>query len=223
MNILSIIAGVIIGINILLLYLLWSNIKKGKGKIGENELLVFRDNVSNLITDFNHVSNTNINIMEDKTEVLRKVLALADEKIIRLNNIMVDMDITLQKRGSNLAPTINGLRENRTSDESNTSDTDKDTSRKPQDTRYKSQATSRKQQEEVIHKPLEKSTGISPLFSPEQKKTVPKPLQQKVSMEEKKERIYDLISAGFEIEDIARAVNISQTEVNLVLGLKDRT
>jgi hypothetical protein len=49
-----------------------------------------------------------------------------------------------------------------------------------------------------------------------------KPLPKKATLNEKKERIKELVNAGFSIEEIAKAVNMSKGEVQLVLELKNK-
>lgn len=59
-------------------------------KIGTADL---KGSINALLTDFNRVSNTNINILEEKIKDLHEVCGLADEKIQRLNGIMADLEI----------------------------------------------------------------------------------------------------------------------------------
>ncbi|MDI6703100.1 MAG: hypothetical protein QME40_00210 [bacterium] len=63
----------------------------------EKVKIEFRDNVTKLITDFNRVSNTNINILEDKIEDLNRTIELADQRIIKLNLLINDLQIMANK------------------------------------------------------------------------------------------------------------------------------
>lgn len=67
-----------------------------------------KGSINALITDFNRVSNININILEEKIKDLHEVVALADEKIKRLNGLMADLEILttrVEKSNKNLSAT----------------------------------------------------------------------------------------------------------------------
>ncbi|MEW6607645.1 MAG: hypothetical protein AB1414_09365 [bacterium] len=148
-------------------YIIWIHgIKPRITNVEFKDIDKFRNEVGKLITEFNRVSNTNINILEDKIEDLKNIIKLADNKIVKLNSMTVDLDI-LANRG----------RKN-------------------------------KEVEEIKEKPVERPKI--------------KPLSKKATVDEKKEKIKELMLAGFSIEEIARAVNMSKTEVQLVLELKNK-
>ena len=154
-------------------YLIWSHgIKPRITNVESKDVDRFKDEVSKLITEFNRISNTNINILEDKIEDLKNVIKLADDKIIRLNSRLTDLGIL----GHRHKPDIQGI------------------SSQPEEI------------QEVKEPPRQKF----------------KPLSKKATLDEKKERIDELVIAGFSIEEIARAVSMSKSEVQLVLGLKKK-
>lgn len=116
----------------------------------------FRDNTIKLITDFNRVSNTNINILEDKINDLRRTIELADERIIKLNLLINDLQIM-----SNRCEMASG--------------------------------------NEASLKPISQARGSG-----------------------RYDKVYELASNGSSIEEIAKSVDMSKSEVKLVLGLKGR-
>lgn len=146
-------------------YMIWLHgIKPRITNIESKDFDKFRNEVSKLITEFNRVANTNINILEDKIEDLKGVIKLADDKIVRLNSKLTDLEILANR------------------------------DKKP----------TAKEVEEVIPK----------------KKI--KPLSNKATLHEKKERIEELVREGVPIEEIAKAVNMSKGEVQLVVELKNK-
>lgn len=148
-------------------YLIWIQAIKPKiTNIESKDIDKFRNEVSKLITEFNRVSNANINILEDKIEDLKNVIKLADNKIIQLNSKLTDLDIVANRP----------------------------------------------------KKPITEPEEIKEL-TPHKKI---KPLSIKATLEEKKEKIGELVIAGFSIEEIAKAVNMSKGEVQLVLELKNK-
>lgn len=159
-------------------YIIWSQgIKPRITNVESKDADRFRDEVSKLITEFNRISNTNINILEDKIEDLKNVIKLADDKIIRLNSRLTDLGIV----GHRYQPVTQGLSSQEISE----------------------------QIQEVKEPPRQRI----------------KPLSKKATLDEKKERIDELVNAGFPIEEIAKAVNMSKGEVQLVqlvLGLKNK-
>ncbi|MFH1563645.1 MAG: hypothetical protein ABIF11_09590 [Nitrospirota bacterium] len=149
-------------------YIIWSQgIKPKITNVESKDSDRFRDEVSKLITEFNRISNTNINILEDKIEDIKNIIKLADDKIIRLNSRLTDLGIL----GHRHQPDI--------------------------------------QLEEIqeVKEPLRQKF---------------KPLSKKATLDEKKERIDEMVIAGFPIEEITRAVSMSKGEVQLVLGLKNK-
>ncbi|MEW6095478.1 MAG: hypothetical protein AB1567_02980 [bacterium] len=148
-------------------YIIWIHgIKPKIINVESKDVDKFRNEVSKLITEFNRVANTNINILEDKTEDLKNVIKLADDKIIKLNSKLTDLEILANR------------------------------DKKP---------VSRTKQEE----------------EPPVRQKI-KPLSKKATLDEKKEKIEELVIAGFPIEEIAKAVNMSKGEVQLVLELKNK-
>ncbi len=148
-------------------YIVWIHgIKPKITNVESSDFDKFRDEVSKLITEFNRVSNTNINIIEDKIEDLKEVIKLADNKIIKLNSKLTDLDILAHRDKKPINKTEEG----------------------------------------------EEPPAIQKI----------KPLSKKATLNEKKERIEELMIAGFSIEEIARAVSMSKGEVQLVLGLKNK-
>ncbi|MDI6736520.1 MAG: hypothetical protein QME42_10100 [bacterium] len=158
-------------------YIIWIHgIKPKITNVESKDVERFRDEVSKLITEFNRISNTNINILEDKIEDLKNIIKLADDKIIRLNSRLTDLGI------------IN----------------------------HRHQPVTGISSQEILSQP----EGIQEVKEPLRQKI--KPLPKKATLNEKKERIDELIMAGFPIEEIARAVSMSKGEVQLVLGLKKK-
>lgn len=74
-------------------------VKKGTFVFNEKEKRDIQGRMSTLLTDFNRVSNSNINVLEEKIKDLREVVELADEKIQRLNGLMADLEIASSKVG----------------------------------------------------------------------------------------------------------------------------
>lgn len=145
-------------------YIIWIHgIKPKITNVESKDFDKFRDEVSKLITEFNRVSNTNINIIEDKIEDLKEVLKLADNKIIKINSKLTDLDILANREKKSVSK-------------------------------------------------VEEPTVIQKI----------KPLSKKATLSEKKEKIDELMIAGFSIEEIAKAVSMSKGEVQLVLGLKNK-
>lgn len=145
-------------------YIIWIHgIKPRITNVESKDFDKFRDEVSKLITEFNRVSNTNINIIEDKIEDLKDVLKLADNKIIKLNSKLTDLDILANREKKSVSK-------------------------------------------------VEESPVIQKI----------KPLSKKATLSEKKEKIEELMIAGFSIEEIAKTVSMSKGEVQLVLGLKNK-
>jgi len=150
---------------ILASYIIWIHgIKPKITNLESKDFDKFRNEVSKLITEFNRVSNTNINILEDKIEDLKEVIKLADDKIVKLNSKLTDLEIVANRDINPIA------------------------------------------KESKEHIPRKKI----------------KPLSHKATLNEKKERIEELILAGVPIEEIAKAVNLSKGEIQLVWGLKKR-
>jgi predicted nucleic acid-binding Zn-ribbon protein len=144
-------------------YIIWIHgIKPKRVNVESRDFDKFRDEVSKLITEFNRVSNTNINILEDKIEDLKNIIKLADDKIIKLNSKLTDLEILANRNNRSVSV-----------------------------------------KEPVIRQKI-------------------KPLPKKATLNEKKERIKELVNAGFSIEEIAKAVNMSKGEVQLVLELKNK-
>ncbi len=95
--------GVAVGCGILLalLYVILRGVRLKKHRtLTTKDEESFRNEVSNLMTDFNRVANININLLEDKVEDLKRVIQLADEKIIKLNTLIVDLEIVKQRGSS---------------------------------------------------------------------------------------------------------------------------
>jgi len=148
-------------------YITWIHgIKPKITNVESKDFDKFRNEISRLITEFNRVSNANINILEDKTEDLKEVIKLADEKIIKLNSKLTDLEI-------------------------------------------------------LINRDKKSISKIKQVEEPQRRQKI-KPLPQKATLNEKKEKIEELVSAGFSIEDTAKAVNMSKDEVQLVLELKNK-
>lgn len=84
-------------------------VKKKDLVVDPREAKDLEGSMSVLLTDFNRVSNTNINVLEDKIKDLREVIELADDKIRRLNGIMADLEILSSrvKKGERAASRVN--------------------------------------------------------------------------------------------------------------------
>ncbi|MDI6791661.1 MAG: hypothetical protein QME81_02165 [bacterium] len=52
----------------------------------------FKEEMGRLMVEFNRVADANIKIMEDKTEELKKVVELADDRIHRINILCANLD-----------------------------------------------------------------------------------------------------------------------------------
>ncbi|MBU1486830.1 hypothetical protein KKH56_02110 [bacterium] len=68
------------------------NLMKARGSVVSKEDIAFRDSINKLTTDFNRTVNININILEEKTEELRRLIELADKKAIQTNSLMTDLE-----------------------------------------------------------------------------------------------------------------------------------
>ncbi len=155
-------------------YIIWSHgIKPKITNIESKDVERFRDEVSKLITEFNRISNTNINILEDKIEDLKNVIKLADDKIIRINSRLTDL----------------GILEHR-------------------------------HQPPVTEEILSQSEQTQEVKEPPRPRI--KPLSSRATLDEKRQRIDELVRAGYPIEEITKAVRMSKSEVQLVLGLKNK-
>ncbi|MFH1860083.1 MAG: hypothetical protein ABH870_03590 [bacterium] len=268
--------------------------------------VAFRDNVSKLITEFNKISNANINTLEDKIRDIKEVVEMADERIVRINSSLSDMGIVSRRiqeplmplreiqrrkeaksvgygaadtetRGVQLSEML-PLTEDKTMSTVDISlpaalplsgvilTEDEDVtplSFVPQQEILKKtllplrEIPSRKSTKEHRTKSMEREVTdtnaqnvqlpgvlsppevlpppeILPLIPVSSKKKAKKekekenekpvltPLPRTATKEEKREVINELISAGFSVEDISRAVGLSQTEVQLILGLKKK-
>jgi len=269
--------------------------------------MAFRDNVSKLITEFNKISNANINILEDKIRDIKEVVEIADERIVRINSSLSDIGIVSRRIQEPLMP----LREIQRRKETKSvgygaTDTEARGVQLPEMlplTENKSMSTvdislpaalplsgvilaedESASQHEILKKtlmplrevprhkeakskeqgaksrergvtdtnaqniqlpvvmplqevltlpevlpPTSMPQALTPISSKkktkkekENEKPILTPLPRTATKEEKREVINELISAGFSVEDISRAVGLSQTEVQLILGLKKK-
>ncbi|MBU0566877.1 hypothetical protein KJ693_05480 [bacterium] len=69
------------------------NLMKAKESKVNKEDIAFRDSINKLTTDFNRTVNININILEEKTKELRRLIELADKKAIQTNSLMTDLEV----------------------------------------------------------------------------------------------------------------------------------
>lgn len=72
-------------------------LRRGRGELSKNEAREIKTQINGLLTDFNRVSNANINILEEKIKCLEDLVNLADEKIEKLNKLIVDAGITINR------------------------------------------------------------------------------------------------------------------------------
>ncbi|MFH1898009.1 MAG: hypothetical protein ABH886_07190 [Candidatus Desantisbacteria bacterium] len=242
----------------------------------------FRDNVSKLITEFNKISNANINTLEDKIQDIREVIELADERIVRINSSLSDIGIvarrmkekpvsekeealslveivSLSKKKYQPAVDISlpaalplsedeaeGERRHRGTENEEIASmvsvaqpesygqgqlpevlpppslqTLRDIKKEAQ--RHKGAKVQSVQLPEVLFPiPEFSKKKAKPKKEKEEEKPTITPLPKTATKEEKIETINELLSAGFSVEDISRAVELSQTEVQLILGLKKK-
>ncbi len=291
--------------------------------MSSDERMALKDNASKLITEFNKVSNTNINILEDKIRDVREAVELADKIIIRINSSLSDMGIVarrIQETDMPLReiPKHKGIKEHETVDTEaqrvqlterifsenkenmpltedkfmstvdislpaalplsrvmltedepvlqheipkktlvllkevgrNKKQEVKSTKKKIAETKaQRVQRSERASLPEVLSPPevlppterlslpevlppISKSQTLVPVSlkkkgkkekeEKKHEKPVLTPLPRTATKEEKREVINELISAGFAVEDISKAVGLSQTEVQLILGLKKK-
>ena len=241
----------------------------------------FRDNVSKLITEFNKISNANINTLEDKIQDIREVIELADERIVRINSSLSDIGIVARRmeeksaRGKEETTSLVEIVSLSKKKYQPTVDISLPVALPLSEMILEGEERRRKGMEEEVPMALvpqpespaktlmplrditttktqrhkgTKAQGVQlpevlssiPEFSKkkqsetaEKKKAKPKkekeeekpaitPLPKTATKEEKIEVINELLSAGFSVEDISRAVELSQTEVQLMLGLKKK-
>lgn len=171
-------------------YIIWIHgIKPKITNVESSDFDKFRNEVSKLITEFNRVANVNINILEDKIEDLKNVIRLADDKIIKINSKLTDLEILANRNKEPVATEV------------------------------------KKEKVEIPEVPtMQIKEKVETPKVPAQIKKI-KPLPKKATVEEKREKIKELVDTGFSVEEIAKAVNMSKGEVQLVLELKkkDRT
>jgi hypothetical protein len=77
----------------LILYL-----RRGKRDLGKDEVTRIKAEINGLLTDFNRISNANINVLEERIRCLEELIELADDKIERLNRAVVDTEIVINRR-----------------------------------------------------------------------------------------------------------------------------
>jgi hypothetical protein len=204
---------------------------------GNSNLTEFQDNVSKLITEFNKISNTNINILEDKIRDLKEAIRLADESIVKINSYISDLklvanrikeDVGLSDQQEQVQPPpakidislpaavpTTSTAGNTTEDELVVQEEDKKRSKKKQKTTMKKVSSGGKKGKLLEKEEVKEDKGIKGI-------PILKSLPKSATMKEKEELIVELVSAGFSIDEISRAVKLSQTEVQLILGLKKR-
>jgi hypothetical protein len=268
--------------------------------MSNDDRMALKDNVSKLITEFNKISNTNINILEDKIRDVREAVELADEVIIRINSSLSDMGIVARRMQEAYTPPLReiskrkGMEErtkeqrNKETEEYEVTDTEIQQAQQTEiislENKENMPLTENKfmstvdislpaalplsktmftEDEPVPLKEVQKQKGtkaqkgkgtkgergqlievaplperLSPISKTQTLASVPSkkkekaqkkhekpvltPLPRTATKEEKREVINELISAGFSVEDISKAVGLSQTEVQLILGLKKK-
>jgi len=84
---------VIGAISVILLYNVFIRLFRVQKSRVNKDKTEFQDGVTKLITDFNRISNANINVLEDKISDLRHVVELADQRIIKMNSLLNDLGI----------------------------------------------------------------------------------------------------------------------------------
>lgn len=81
--------------------------KKKNVAFDEKGMRNFQGSINTLLTDFNRISNTNINVLEEKIKELHEAVEVADEKIKRMNALMADLEIISSRiRKKNLSKEI---------------------------------------------------------------------------------------------------------------------
>lgn len=73
-------------------FMLYYN-RKGEYKIKGDDALKIKGEINGLLTDFNRVSNANINLLEERIRCLKELIEIADEKIEKLNGLISDAQI----------------------------------------------------------------------------------------------------------------------------------
>ncbi|MGQ9629644.1 MAG: DUF6115 domain-containing protein [bacterium] len=62
-----------------------------------DEIAKIQGMVADLITDLNHVANANINVLEGRTEELKRAIAEASQKMVKMNSLMADAEIVMKR------------------------------------------------------------------------------------------------------------------------------
>ena len=86
-------------INLVIMFFFYRVIWRKKQHFNENEhdeqLSRLRAEVSDLITDVNHIVNGNMNVIEDKTQELKRLTNEANKRIMKLNSLITDTEIVI--------------------------------------------------------------------------------------------------------------------------------
>ena len=94
---LALAASVIINLVIVLFF--YRTIRRKTQRLKQNEhdeqLSRLRSEVSDLITDVNHIVNGNLNVIEDKTQELKRLTNEANKRIMKLNSLITDTEIVI--------------------------------------------------------------------------------------------------------------------------------